>query len=717
MNSLRSSRLEKVLLGLLLAVFVVPLPLTAFMHFSVNHTGFVGALRRIILSAGVGDVSPLPRPTFDEVRSARYQEGLAARFNDGYGGRDWVIYCTQEAYQRLFHNVQGPAILGRGNSTFYNQRPYQFVDEYCVDRQPPDMVKSYLDGLRLWRDSCLARGVGFAILITPSKASIYPEDLPEAWQRRRDPRPRVYDDFVRLLQQEGIHYIDGHVLTMAAKAGATAPVFPLGGTHWGQYASLQTANAVLRDLAAQGQPVRPIENVQTAVSNEPINEDSDMLDVIQPLFRWKYPVSKVAYPPVPSEEGSRPSLVLIGGSFLSGLGLHLYNSGQFSEIHWLRYYQMAREIPAPDQPFGWQIDNRPTPVPDLRREIFAAQCVVLEVNEQQLTNPLHLHQLFDDTVQTLPGGGAPGCVFPYQAFQPCRWGEPIRFTYRDASPVRPGIFSGLSGPEIHGSWTDGPDTTLRLTVPDVAQDAILSVEAGAAIVPDKLPVQRVGIFANGRPVGEWAYDAGGLRRYEVVIPRALLGDGRLTLHFHYSQTISPAQISDSTDTRQLALLFQTLTLRQPGRRVDGPVYSAAVTEKADPVYAAGFSGAEDSGRWTDGTSATLRLPVPPVSEQDAVLSAEFDPAIIAGKLLEQRARIVVNGQPVGEWIIGAPGVQRREVVIPRTLLKADKLEVGFQFSDTFMPAKPGSGGDTRRLALFFKNVQLHWFAPVEGAGR
>ncbi len=705
-------RREKYLLLLLLLTLVLPLLLTTLVHFTAEGPGLVGKLRRDILEAASGTVTPLTLPTLADLKTARYQEELATRFNEGYAGHDWVRRFAQEASLRLTNTVQGGIVLGRHHSTYFNDKPYEFVDEYAVERPTADSLDYIMRGLRLWRDSCRDRGVGFAIVITPSKASVYPEDLPAAWQRRHDPRPRAYDNFVRLLQQEHIRYLDGHLLTLEAKAHAPSPVFPLGGTHWNQFAALQTANALLRELASQGQPLRPIENTHIWVENNPAHEDADMLVLMQALLPWSYPVTRITYPPVPLEPGKRPNLVIIGGSFVASMGLHLYRSEQFSEIHWLRYYNVAKELPNWNAFLAWQILKKPFEDLDVEKEVYPAQNLVLEVNEQYLVNPLHLRRFFDETMARLPAPGAPKFCFPYEGYLPVRWNEPLRFM-AGGLPGLPGVFSGFARPEAGGCWSDGSDSTLCVTVPSLDQDVRLSLVAGAFSASNQIFAQRVTLFANEHPVTEWFHAGPEPQTDQAVIPRALLGDGRVVLRFHYSHAGAPADYNPALrDTRKLALFFGSLTLGQPYRRVDGPVIPAAVTMLDDPVYARHFTGAGPTGLWTEGPSATLRLPVPPGSAGEVTLSAEVDALIDEKKLPVQRTELRVNGQPVGEWVFLNAGTVRREVTIPRALFQGQDqgktLEVELHFSRTISPAELSGATDPRQLALLFKSVQLHW---------
>ena len=197
-------------------------------------------------------------------------------------------------------------------------------------------------------------------------------------------------------------------------------------------------------------------------------------------------------------------------------------------------------------------------------------------------------------------------------------------------------------------------------------------------------------------------------------PRALLGDGRVVLRFHYAQPTAPADYSASPDTRRLAVLFANLTLHRPTPRVDGPVISAADPVQGDQVYADHFSGAEPGGRWTDGPTATLRLPMPAADQGSVTLTAEVGALLDPKKLPVQRASIFVNGQPVGEWQFTTPDARTHTVDIPRVLLHGETLAIEFRFAGTLAPADITASDDHRKLALLFKSVQLHWSALRAG---
>ena len=171
-----------------LLIFCVPLPLTVLVHFTKGRAGLAGAFSRVVIGGVIDSPSPpAPAPpplSFAGVRDASYQQAVATSFDTGYPGRDWILRAANEVYLRVFRTGLGGVVIGRGFSAFYNRPPYEFVDEYCVERAAPDALAPLVDDLRRLRDNCRRRGVAFVVVVTPSKTAIYPEELPWSWKRR-----------------------------------------------------------------------------------------------------------------------------------------------------------------------------------------------------------------------------------------------------------------------------------------------------------------------------------------------------------------------------------------------------------------------------------------------------------------------------------------------------------------------------------------------------
>ena len=128
-----------------------------------------------------------------------------------------------------------------------------------------------------------------------------------------------------------------------------------------------------------------IENARIVVSDDPSPRDGDLLPFVKGISSpKKYLVPTAIFSPQESTKLPQPKLVMIGGSFLEAMSKELTASQQFSEINLLFYY-------------NWNKKNL-----DAERDIYPAQCLILEVNEQKLVDPQHLQLFFKDTMYRLP---------------------------------------------------------------------------------------------------------------------------------------------------------------------------------------------------------------------------------------------------------------------------------------------------------------------------
>ena len=369
-------RLEKAVTLALAFGFVLSLLLTGALRLPYTRGRGTLYLRNRTLSGQRSAPEHVPLSA-SALLSAKFQEGIAKSYDANFSGRELLIRLFNELSLRVFRTTAAGVLVGPGYSMI--QRNY--AEEFCLARDRPDKLAPLVTDLRRLQDFCDARGIAFALVITPSKAAIYPEGLPSDWRRRVRPGPRAYDQFVPLLQAKGVRFVDGHRLTAALKPTVRVPLFPLGGVHWGEEAAVATANALLELLASEKLDVQPIRDYGIRSSRYPTGQDADMVDLCNLLLPMRYPVATVAIAPVPTRMANRPNVVFVSGSFMFSLLQMLDATRQFSEFQYYFYYRDAK---------GCYNDGEmhtlaePAPLPDFDTAFFSAGALVLEANEQTL---------------------------------------------------------------------------------------------------------------------------------------------------------------------------------------------------------------------------------------------------------------------------------------------------------------------------------------------
>lgn len=140
---------------------------------------------------------------------------------------------------------------------------------------------------------------------------------------------------------------------------------------------------------------------------------------------------------------------------------------------------------------------------------------------------------------------------------------------------------------------------------------------------------------------------------------------------------------------------------RPGDRLDFRGAGSGLTYLAN-----GWSGPEPWGTWSDGTGATLVLPVAGSLKKIVIESR----ALVTPGHPRQRIRVSLSGVPVKETVLTKNALNRIEIPVPYEvqLLLSGKgyLKLQFEFPDAAKPADLGINDDPRDLALGLVSITL-----------
>ena len=546
---------ERVLLAIGGGLLIAPLALTVL--FGLLPTLWPGAtwLHDTTLA---GVVRPAPvRFSWPALLHARYQQGLEHSFDQDFPGRELLIRLANEAWLRAF-GVSGMTngeriVVGRGRTLFLTND----VKEYCRPRPPEHSLELFAGQIARLQTSCRQRGLAFAVLISPSKSLVYPEDIPQAWLDRLEKRPRAYNAFRRALAGHGIATVDGQAITLQAKSSAPAPLFARGGTHWNAHAAFLTGNALLAALRSQGKPVEPMELADLRVGDEPHGNDADLLDLMNLALPWRYPVADIHLRRKRLAENARLNAVFVGDSFTERLAELFSECGQFAEVDYFFYYRGNKrsytDAGATYTPPGFPVD--------FERDVFSADILVLEINEAQLSNAAFARDFVADAMSRLDTPARPRPLFPASDAQAYTWGEQLRFEAGTSGEIDRRALRGFSSPEPDGTWTEGTPAAVCLLATPPPGDLILDADVAALADPARRLAQEAEVSVNDEPLDRWEFSTLGMTHRRLVIPRRLLDGTRHVLQFRILHPTSPAEIGLGPDTRRLGLRFSTLRLQ------------------------------------------------------------------------------------------------------------------------------------------------------------
>jgi len=351
----------RLLIALALAPFVALLT-SAIPNRTLNF------LSRSKLS-GATETVELVAPKWANIRNHSFQSTLEEWVAQRMGRpRDQFIRVDNSiAYAFGSSNV---ATVQIGVNRTLHEKPY--VDEWCGRTQVN--VAPQVAHIASIQKQVQAAGKAFVLLVSPSKAAIYPETLPPPCKPSAE--PRAYDLLMPLLKQQGIHVVDGHALMKKAREDQPWPVFGRDGVHWNDVGAGIAVDAMLASLTERmPRPLPRLVQTEVKVDDKPKNDDADLAGLLNLSYRLRattpHPVFRVDGTAPP------PRLMLIGTSF-NWQPLRVMRDNGLIVDNTLLYYFKSTARFIGDKQHPLEANNAAQLLP----EAFArAEAVVLEINE------------------------------------------------------------------------------------------------------------------------------------------------------------------------------------------------------------------------------------------------------------------------------------------------------------------------------------------------
>lgn len=393
---MRQHKLQAVLVILFFAFLFLP-KLTMML----NPNGHLAQSAKL---SGIVSATEFPRLSADGWLSGKYQQQYAEAFGKIFGWRAWLIRFSNQVYYTVFQKsymYDQNLIVGK-NGMLYEKG---YLLEYCGLFSAPgdEVLQKNVAKLALLQSKLAQKGITFAVLISPSKASIYPENIPATFMDGKRDDPRMYDKLLALYRQAGVRYVDGHAITLAEKSRATGPVFGEGGTHWTTYAASFTVDQLIATLAKDSGHVLPrIErhNVRLATSAIGPDPDLDLAALLNLLYPpANSPLSVATFTRAPHSPPPQKTILFMGDSF-TWIPLDLLHENQvFRQMDFYYYYRRMKAT--------YVAGEKHTVEPEINvekiqwdRDIFNHDYMVLSLNEIYMHSD-HLDAFVSDALKNL----------------------------------------------------------------------------------------------------------------------------------------------------------------------------------------------------------------------------------------------------------------------------------------------------------------------------
>jgi alginate O-acetyltransferase complex protein AlgJ len=246
----------------------------------------------------------------------------------------------------------------------------QNVDDWCL--RPALKDPEQFRKLAEFRDMVEAAGKTFLVVMTPSKAAIYPETLPA---RCRPPdRPRAYDTALDQFRKYGLDLVDTHQVIAGKKRTQSWPLFGRDGVHWNDLGAAYAASAIfshLRERLGRG----PLLHVRDAFADFNQGDDGDLGELLNLPYRLRIPA---VHPVLAVEpDGPPPTYFIIGTSFNFGMLAAMSRAAIIDRVTFMFYFRQVMRYEGAALTSLFKI-SREQAFPEA---FSSADIVIVEVNE------------------------------------------------------------------------------------------------------------------------------------------------------------------------------------------------------------------------------------------------------------------------------------------------------------------------------------------------
>jgi hypothetical protein len=524
---------EKLLLALIVVTLLLPIPLTPLVlwarYANLSQPLHLDWITNRTL-VGVTEKKDLPPVHVATWLNGDLQKGINTLVSEHFPGREFLIRVYNQILYRLFdksYMFKETIIHGKHGNLF--EHDYLADYGHYFDPAPSGEAEALVVMMKRLSKRLKELGSCFVFLITPSKATIYPEDVPDRYLTKLHHGERSlsnYQILVPLLKKYEVPYVDGRQITLENKGTLPSKAFPKTGTHWTRAVAFFSTVALLEKIKQEsGREMPQLSESIESIDRRPDDVDDDLFSLLnlieKPKQRYLHPTFQI-----PESWPKRKGIVtFVGGSFVGQIVNNLEAAQVFEGINYYFYFKVSKSR-YPGRIVS-SVDENAIP---WREDFWNTTAVVLEANEQTI-------------------GGRHLRAFLTAELAALEQKLPEERTAEDPSPLSWGFGATANGnalpkkgfgvPDRDLTWISGREAEIDLPSPKQNVQLELILEA-MPFLADGISERTVRVAFNGIPVGTLMLEDPAARFYSLSIEAAANLASSAKLHFSFSPNPGPA---------------------------------------------------------------------------------------------------------------------------------------------------------------------------------
>jgi len=331
---------------------------------------------------GVQKIVDKPTLCLNDFYNHNYQQKYEQWLEQNLPLRSYYLrYYSQLLYSLFKKSALDYVVIGK-NGYLYE---INFINSYL--KLPPSLpldrkkIEEKVKMVKVIQDYFLKNGKIFILIITPNKAALYPEYIPEKFSRANVHLAGDYENFVYYCTKYRINYIDLFTILSKYKKQQHYELFPKTGIHWNALGAAIACKEIVNTLRSMYNIKVPYFSITNIVyAQNPYGDDYDIIKLMglfKRFYIYNHPIPIIE---VKKTEKKNYIVSMQGGSFLWGICCLLTSNKIFETINNYFYVIWKQVWPSQKQQL-YKNKNEIDYSTVLHSDIF-----ILEVNQEYIYN-------------------------------------------------------------------------------------------------------------------------------------------------------------------------------------------------------------------------------------------------------------------------------------------------------------------------------------------
>ncbi|MCD6017872.1 MAG: sugar O-acetyltransferase precursor [Bacteroidetes bacterium] len=325
MNTVKQSPYLFILVGILIFLFV------PIIQNQIHFKKYIKPLKGAYIEA------PDTVITMNTWLNGSYQEIKDKHLTQNFGLRNYYVRLNNQLDYKLFKiaNVD-KVIIGKGDFLYETN----YIESYYGNNYigTTELINRFKK-IKELQDKLASNGIDLEIVFTPSKASFYPEFIPDTWISQK--KVSNYECAAALCKKLSINCIDFSKWFRDQKNISPYDLYPKTGIHWSNYGALIATDSLKRHIEHMTHfNLRDFVIKNIAFSDSLISPDDDMgeaMNLLSPVKKLPMPYANYYWKE--DQSAIKPRALFIGDSYFWNIYYQGLTNNLFTDCKFWYYNQ------------------------------------------------------------------------------------------------------------------------------------------------------------------------------------------------------------------------------------------------------------------------------------------------------------------------------------------------------------------------------------------